>query len=106
MNPINWFWQVNFKLTDHNEVQHTRGKFKAINLWQFLFASFSELSDRLLLVAYGGGGGGGGRGGGKGVLDDFHDVTIKLPDPPQGWSVILFFFETHFRKYFSGMHNL
>lgn len=99
MNPINWFWQVNFKLTDHNEVQHTRGKFKAINLWQFLFASFSELSDRLLLVAYGGG------GGRKGVLDDFDDVTIKLPDPPQG-SVILFFFETHFRKYFSGVHNL
>lgn len=100
MNPINWFWQVNFKLTDHNEVQHTRGKFKAINLWQFLFASFSELSDRLLLVAYGGGG-----GERKGVLDDFDDVTIKLPDPPQG-SVILFFFETHFRKYFSGVHNL
>ena len=47
----------------------------------------------------------GGGGGGKGVLDDFDDVTIKLPDPPQG-SVILFFFETHFRKYFSGVHNL
>ena len=52
----------------------------------------------------GGGGGGGGGGSGKGVLDDFDDVTIKLPDPLQG-SVILFFFETHFRK-LSGVHNL
>ena len=46
-----------------------------------------------------------GGGGGKGVSDDFGDVTIKLPDPPQG-SVILLFFETHFRKHFSGVHNL
>ena len=37
------------------------------------------------------------------MLDGFDDVTIKLP--PQG-SVILFFFETHFRKHFSGVHNL
>ena len=45
------------------------------------------------------------RGEGKGVLDDFGYVTIILPDPPQG-SVIFFFFETHFRKHFSGVHNL
>ena len=41
--------------------------------------------------------------GGRGVLDDFGYVTIILPDPPQG-SVIFFFFETHFRKHFSGVH--
>lgn len=43
--------------------------------------------------------------GGRGVSDDFGYVTIILPDPPQG-SVIFFFFETHFRKHFSGVHNL